>query len=633
MSHSTSPGSSTPRWIAWGGLVLAFFSFFFGAWAYIFDGHEGFLNGVFLSLQMFHLHFHALGEHAASDVHGGFVTGALQFARFGAAAVGLGLLPALLLLALFGTDIFRWWVKCFWRNHIIVCGHCTRAFSLIKDLRLQNPARRVVFIGHCPVPRAELPSGVLLLEGDAQSGDLLRQAAVHRADYLVALNENDRANLEILVAAERQCEKGRSSGRVLGDLLDTLASAGIPCGCGIAKPLECYAHLQDTHLQSGLHKQLGDSFSKSNQVRHELFNYYELVARNLACQYPLPEALVEEGPMPEHYIIVGFGSFGQNVALKLVKMGQQLVHRHVDGKDEWQVVKPRVTVIDPRGDIAAVPFLRAHPAFADHCAWAVHPWSCEAPEFLDLAFLDAAHASAKTSVIFCLENENVSLRTALLLNDLCRSTQSAKGVDAIYLRIAKPERLGGIVSNLVTQEGKPRLVFFAPDREIFSADAILRYGVDALASAVHEAYLKAAEADARANNLPSAVGKAWGDLGSIDREGSREAADHTWAKLRTLGYEIRRVPADENPAPVSETLLREIESREDELARVEHYRWMAWRLLTGWTYGAVRDDANKHHPDLIAYEDLAPSTKDKDKVIIRAIPELLKKGRLQAIKK
>jgi hypothetical protein len=609
MSHSTLPGSSTPRWIAWWGLGLALISFGLGAWAYIHEGDEGFWDGVFKSLQMFHLHFHRLGEHAAAKGTAGFVSTPLEFARFGAAVVGLGLLPAVLVFALFRADISRWWVRRFWRRHVIVCGHCTRTLSLIKDLRRQKPARHVVFIGHCPAPLAELPAGVLYLEGEAQNGELLRQAAVHRADYLVALNEEDRANLEILIAAERQCE------------------------CRTEKPLECYAHLQDTHLQGGLHKQLGDALSKSVHVRHHLFNYYELVARNLACQYPLPEALVEEGPLPERYVIVGFGSFGQNVALKLVKMGQQLVQRRVRGKDKWHVVKPRVTVIDPRGEIATVPFLRAHPAFTKHCTWAVHPWSCEAPEFLDLTFLDLAHASAKTSIIFCLENETISLRTALLLNDLCRSTLKRKGVDAIYLRIARPERLGGIVENLAAQEGKPRLVFFAPDSEIFSASAILRSGVDALARAVHEAYRTADEADARANNKPTAAGKTWEQLASDDRESSREAADHTWAKLRTLGYDIRPVPANETPAPASEALLREIESREDELARVEHYRWMTWRLLTGWTHGSPRDNAKKHHPDLTAYEKLRPSTQDKDKVIIRAIPVLLKKGRLQAVKR
>jgi len=118
---------------------------------------------MFKSLQMFHLHFHPLGEDAASEGHGGFVSTSLEIARFGAATVALGLLPAVLVLALFRADISRWWVKCFWRHHVIVCGHCTRTLILIKDLRDRKPPRRVVFIGHCPVPQAELPTGVLYL--------------------------------------------------------------------------------------------------------------------------------------------------------------------------------------------------------------------------------------------------------------------------------------------------------------------------------------------------------------------------------------------------------------------------------------------------------------------------------------
>ena len=60
---------------------------------------------------------------------------------------------------------------------------------------------------------------------------------------------------------------------------------------------------------------------------------------------------------------------------------------------------------------------------------------------------------------------------------------------------------------------------------------------------------------------------------------------------------------------------------------------MTWRLLTGWTYGSPRDNSRKLHPDLVSYEALAPATQDKDKVIIRAIPDLLKAGKLIAVKK
>ena len=200
-AHSSTPSSSTPRFIAWAGLILAVLSFALGAGIYIHDRPERPADGVFKSLQMFHLHFHPLKpkvpqtgtapapptpmhEHAmdhGEDGEDGDVPLLLEIARFGAATVALGLLPAVLVLALFRADISRRWVRYFWRNHVIVCGHCTRTLSLIKDLRRQRLKRRVVFIGRCPASQSELPHGVLHLEGDAPTGRLLHFAAVHDA--------------------------------------------------------------------------------------------------------------------------------------------------------------------------------------------------------------------------------------------------------------------------------------------------------------------------------------------------------------------------------------------------------------------------------------------------------------------
>ena len=64
------------------------------------------------------------------------------------------------------------------------------------------------------------------------------------------------------------------------------------------------------------------------------------------------------------------------------------------------------------------------------------------------------------------------------------------------------------------------------------------------------------------------------------------------------------------------------------MARLEHERWMAWRLLNGWRHGKKRDNAAKLHPDIVDYDELADTTKEKDRIIIRAIPALLRAGRL-----
>ena len=49
------------------------------------------------------------------------------------------------------------------------------------------------------------------------------------------------------------------------------------------------------------------------------------------------------------------------------------------------------------------------------------------------------------------------------------------------------------------------------------------------------------------------------------------------------------------------------------LAKNTHEVWAAGRLADGWSYGPVRNDAEKKHPCLIPYEELSEEEKDYDR--------------------
>jgi len=82
------------------------------------------------------------------------------------------------------------------------------------------------------------------------------------------------------------------------------------------------------------------------------------------------------------------------------------------------------------------------------------------------------------------------------------------------------------------------------------------------------------------------------------------------------------------PADLTEVTLPQslIELRE-QIARNAHEVWAQGRLSDGWTYGPVRNDALKQHPDLIPYEDLPDSEREYDRATaMNSIKLLIKLG-------
>jgi hypothetical protein len=98
---------------------------------------------------------------------------------------------------------------------------------------------------------------------------------------------------------------------------------------------------------------------------------------------------------------------------------------------------------------------------------------------------------------------------------------------------------------------------------------------------IQEAYedreSKKAEADGR-----TYVKTGWSSIPDDHRESNRVAADHMLIKLNAGGVEIVRA-TPENPRSIR--LKNDIsEKSKSMLAEMEHYRWVAERLLAGWRY-------------------------------------------------
>ena len=92
-------------------------------------------------------------------------------------------------------------------------------------------------------------------------------------------------------------------------------------------------------------------------------------------------------------------------------------------------------------------------------------------------------------------------------------------------------------------------------------------------------------------------------------------------------YEPHPVNVDQIP------LDGDLEELQEAIAENAHDVWAEARMKDGWTYGPVRDDANKRHPDLVPYTSLPDSEKEYDRIMAFNTIKLVKKLGFKIVKK
>ncbi len=105
------------------------------------------------------------------------------------------------------------------------------------------------------------------------------------------------------------------------------------------------------------------------------------------------------------------------------------------------------------------------------------------------------------------------------------------------------------------------------------------------------------------------------ELPPDEQEQNRDTVREIPAKLAALG--LRLASAD---GGASVTLSPEELER---LAELEHERWVRAKEAAGWRYGPRTDKAARLHHNLVPWADLSEADQEKDRVMVRGIPELV----------
>jgi hypothetical protein len=138
-----------------------------------------------------------------------------------------------------------------------------------------------------------------------------------------------------------------------------------------------------------------------------------------------------------------------------------------------------------------------------------------------------------------------------------------------------------------------------------------------LPRSIHAAYL---EDRAEAGETPVANPslRAWGELPETLKNANRDQAAHLRLKLRTIGCDLAPEGGSGDGGGTFEFTSDEFE----QLAELEHQRWVDQRRADGWKEGPAKDLDRKLSPYLVPWTELDEDVKELDRDVIRRLPEI-----------
>jgi hypothetical protein len=477
------------------------------------------------------------------------------------------------------------------RDHVVICGLGRKGALLARRFRELGSNVVVVELEAEGTRVAQCrDEGIIVIIGDATQPDVLRRARVGAAAQVIGVCGDDGANAAIVATVY-----------------------GLVAG-GRRKPIFCAVHVVDPRLCELLREQeLSPAFSGT--VRLELFNVYALGARELLAEHP-PARAAEA--VAAHPLVVGLGQFGRSLIIQLA-LDWQPRYRST-GK------RLRVSVLGRDAERRVEALQRRYPRLAQLCELTPYVVDVRSAEFQCAAFIrDAQGRSDVTAAYVCLEDEMLSLATGLTLAHDLHGTGTP-----IVVRV--PER-AGLVTLARAQYGREedgdsgtRPLYAFPRLERTCTPAIVLGGAhETLARAIHKQYVQhEIERGATVETNPSLV--PWDALPDRLREANRAQADHIAVKLATVGYDIE--PLTDWDADQFSLTADKVE----QLAELEHERWVADYLGAGWRYASGEKDAKaKTHPSLAPWGDLAETEREKDRDVVRLLPVFLAHAGFQIV--
>ncbi len=516
----------------------------------------------------------------------GDVSWELEIARFLAPVVAA--YTAVKALAVIFREQFQLVNLKFIKGHVIICGLGQKGLVFARNFCKQG--HRVVVIeldkdnNMVDLCRAQ---GAIVLIGNAADKDLLVEAQVSKAKYIISVCGEDSINAEVAVIARELC--GERTKNVL----------------------TCLVHIVDPQLCNLLRAKELET-QKMDFFRLEFFNIYEIGARSLFENYPVFSEKDEFHEISPHMLIVGLGRMGKSL----------LAHAAREWKTVHKLTGKRlpITFIDRYAEAKRDMLCLQYPQLEKVCDIKALQYEIESTEFHKAEFLfDEEKKLSITNIYVCFDDASLSLSSALTLHQHLRDQHIPIVLmphDAGFANLIQDKQKGGnVFSNLYA--------FGLLD--ITCRADLMRGGIyEILARDSHEDYVSSEKMKGNTiENNSSMV--PWDELPENLKESNRRLADHIVIKLKAVDCCI---------APLTDwdaELFKFTEEAIEKLAKMEHDRWNKERMLDGWRYGQTKDNEKKISPYLVPWDALSNDIREKDRNKVRELPASLAKAGFRII--
>jgi voltage-gated potassium channel Kch len=474
--------------------------------------------------------------------------------------------------------------------HVVIAGLGERGWAVASSLRQEG--HRVVAIekdrGN-PYVEPCRKTGAVVLIGDATDLEVLRAAKIHRARHVVAVCGQDHSNAEVAIRARE------------------LARARRPAA------LTCVVHIVDPQLCMLLKTyEIGSCYDKD--FRLDCFNMYESGAGALLKQHPLSPEGQGSGEQ-QHLVIVGLGRLGRSL---LVQAARDWGTARVQAEGRL-----RVTAVDRQAAARVAALVGRYPQLSSVCELSYRDIDLESSEFGRAGFLFDSHGRPNASRVYVtVGDDSLAMASALKLRQ-----RLAGHKVRIVVRMSRNSGLGDLLAREPgATESSDGLQVFGLLDEVFDVDSVLGGTYEIMARAIHEEYARAEEAAGQTSETNATL-VPWDALPESLRESNRDQAAHIGAKLGAVGCGI--VPWSDWEAESFQFTHHEIEM----LAAMEHDRWVAERVRSGWTYrSGTKDAEKKQSPYLVPWDDLEEGIKELDRDTVRRMPIFLAGAGFQIVR-